>query len=134
MTELTDVPERETLAYARAGDLAAVRAFVAARATAEGLPPERVSMLTLAISELATNTLQHTAGGGRVRVWVDGKQLVVDVVDGGPGALPLGRGMPAPDALRGRGLAIVERLCDVVEVSTGAEGTRVRVRVNLVTE
>jgi anti-sigma regulatory factor (Ser/Thr protein kinase) len=39
--------------------------------------------------------------------------------------------MPAADALRGRGLAIVERVCDAVAVSTVPGGTLVRVRLDL---
>src|SRR4051812_28525441 len=111
------MPEQpDAMSYAEAGDLKAVRAFVAGRASALGRPEGRVGLFTLAISELATNTLQHTAGGGRVRVWADGDQLVCDVVDGG--SLRWFRaGMPAADAVRGRGLAIVERVSDVVEVA-----------------
>lgn len=120
----------DAMSYAEAGDLRAVRAFVAARASAAGLPAERVDLLTVAISELATNTLQHTSGGGRVRLWVDGHQLVCDVVDGGS-LRSFGRVMPAADALRGRGLAIVERVCDAVAVSTVPDGTLVRVRLDL---
>lgn len=132
MTELTGIPAQETISYARAGDLSAVRAFVAARAAALGLSPDRVESLILAVSELATNTLQHTSGGGRVRVWADDGQLVCDVVDGGRAdALQLGRTMPPADAVRGRGLTIVEQVCDIVEVSAASEGTRVRVRLNL---
>jgi anti-sigma regulatory factor (Ser/Thr protein kinase) len=129
MPEPTDVVA-DAMSYAEAGDLRAVREFVANRAAAAGLPPERVDLLTLAISELATNTLQHTGGGGRVSLWVDGGQLVCDVVDGGS-LRSFGRAMPASDALRGRGLAIVERVCDAVDVATVADGTLVRVRLGL---
>jgi serine/threonine-protein kinase RsbW len=125
-----DVADSDAMSYADPGDLKAVRAFVAARASAFGLPAGRVDLLTVAISELATNTLQHTAGGGRVRVWADAGQLICDVVDGGP-LRSFGRQMPAADAVRGRGLALVERVCDVVDVSAVAEGTLVRLRLNL---
>jgi serine/threonine-protein kinase RsbW len=109
-----------------------VRAFVADRATARGLPAERVELLTLAISELVTNTLQHTGGGGRVQVLRDGGQVVCNVIDSAPAtAFRLGRGMPAAEAMRGRGLAIVEQICDTVAVFPAAEGTRVEVRLSL---
>jgi anti-sigma regulatory factor (Ser/Thr protein kinase) len=39
--------------------------------------------------------------------------------------------MPAPDAIGGRGLAIVERVCDDVTTSAGPEGTTVRLRLRL---
>lgn len=126
----TDLAGSDMMSYAESGDLRAVRAFVATRASALGLPAGRVELLTLAVSELATNTLQHTAGDGRVRLWVDGDHLVCDVVDGGS-SRTFGRAMPAADALRGRGLAIVERVCDEVTVSAVCGGTMVRVRLAL---
>ena len=120
------------ISYAHAEDLAAVRAFVAARATTEGLPPERVTMLALAISELATNTLQHTNGGGRVQGPAEGGQLVYNIIDAAPAdSLRWGQTMPSPGVIRGRGLAIVERICDIVDVSPTAEDIRMQVRLKL---
>lgn len=116
--------------YAEPGDLAKVREFVRSHATGLGLPEERAELLTLAVSELATNTLQHTAGGGRVRLWSVNGRVMCDVIDGGP-IRSLGRAMPAADALRGRGLAIVERICDEVGVETAGEGTRVRLALDV---
>jgi len=123
-------PDNDTISYTDADDLMEVRHFVAARAAALGLEAGRVDVLTLAVSELATNTVQHTSGGGHVRVWAQAAQIICDVVDSGP-MRALGRRMPAADSLRGRGLAIVERLCDAVDVYAVAEGTLVRVRLNL---
>jgi serine/threonine-protein kinase RsbW len=128
MTE--QATDADAMAYAQAGDLSAVRAFVAAKASALGLPASRVELLILAVSELATNTLQHTTGGGRIRVWRGGGQVACDVVDGGPLRSP-GHTMPPADMLRGRGLAIVDRVCDGVEVSAVAGGTLVRIWLNL---
>ncbi|SNY71866.1 ATP-binding protein [Paractinoplanes atraurantiacus] len=116
--------------YDEPGDLAPLRDFVRLHATALGLPGSRADLLTLAVSELATNTLQHTEGGGRVRLWAADGRVYCDVIDGGP-VRAFGRGMPAADALRGRGLAIVERICDEVGVEAGAEGTRVRLALDL---
>ena len=123
-------PAVETLPYSRAGELATVRAFVCHRARAAGLSAARVDLLALAVSELATNTLQHTDGGGLVRVWAEAGQLICDVVDQGA---PRGFGgdMPAPGALRGRGLAIVARICDEVAVHADVAGTVVRLRFGL---
>ncbi|MBM0277204.1 ATP-binding protein [Micromonospora tarensis] len=120
----------DTVAYRVATDVRAVRAFVSAWALARGLPADRVELLTLAVSELATNTLQHTTGGGRVRLWAESGQLFCDVVDQGP-TRPLGRGMPAADAVRGRGLAIVEQVCDDVAVLASPGETVVRIRLSL---
>lgn len=113
------------MSYARPADLAEVRAFVRARALDLGLPEHRADLLTLAVSELATNTLQHTAGGGRVRLRLEPGRLLCDVIDQGP-TRRLGRAMPAAQDVRGRGLAIVERICDEVGVESENGSTRVR--------
>jgi len=118
------------MSYTKPGDLARIRAFVRAHAGDLGLPEIRADLLTLAVCELATNTLQHTAGGGRVRLHAEPGRLLCDVIDQGP-MRALGRAMPAADALRGRGLAIVERLCDEVGISAEDGGTRVRLMLLL---
>ncbi|MET7403768.1 ATP-binding protein [Dactylosporangium sp. NPDC005572] len=116
--------------YSAISDLRRLRAFVAARAVALGLAARRAELLTLAVNELATNTLQHTTGGGTVRVWADASGLWCDVVDQGP-PRTFGRPMPPADATGGRGLAIVERICDEVSVFAGTDGTVVRMRLDL---
>jgi serine/threonine-protein kinase RsbW len=132
MAERPPIPGSGTIAYAQAEDLAGVRAFVSDYATGWGLKPDRVDLLILAISELVTNTLQHAGGGGRVHVWLNGGHVVCDVVDAAPaGSVRLGQTMPTVDAVRGRGLAIVERVCDAVEVLSATDGTGVRVRMSL---
>ena len=120
----------DTMPYADPSDLAAVRAFVRGRALALGLPPDRADLLTLAVSELTTNTLLYTDDGGKVRVWVEAGQLVCDVIDQGRHQA-FDREMPPADALRGRGLPIVARVSDEVSTLATAEGTTVRVRLNL---
>ncbi|MEV6846847.1 ATP-binding protein [Actinoplanes sp. NPDC051411] len=113
------------MSYDRPADLAGVRAFVRASAGDLGLPDFRAELLTLAVSELATNTLQHTAGGGRVRLRVEPGRLLCDVIDQGP-IRRLGRAMPAAQEVRGRGLAIVERVCDEIGIESVNGSTRVR--------
>jgi serine/threonine-protein kinase RsbW len=122
-------PAQDTMSYHEADDLAALRAFVRSRAAVLGLPERRVEMLALAVSELATNTLQYTAGGGRVRVWAESGQLYCDVVDGGP-MRAIGD-MPPASSVRGRGLAIVRRIADDVDIIPDTDGTLVRVRMDL---
>jgi serine/threonine-protein kinase RsbW len=124
-------PADESMTYADASDLAAVRAFVRMSALGLGLPASRVELLALAVSELTTNTLQHTSGGGRVRVWTERDQVVCDVVDGG--SMRTFGPMPTAGSVRGRGLAIVERVSDEVSISLDPDGTRVRIRMNLAT-
>jgi anti-sigma regulatory factor (Ser/Thr protein kinase) len=115
----------DEMAYDRPADLAVVRAFVRDRAGDLGLPERRADLLTLAVSELATNTLQHTAGGGRVRLRAEPGRVLCDVIDQGP-MRRLGRAMPAAQEVRGRGLAIVERVCDEVGIESENGNTRIR--------
>jgi anti-sigma regulatory factor (Ser/Thr protein kinase) len=117
--------------YRLVSDLAAIRAFVHDRAIALGLPGERADLLTLAVNELATNTLQYTREGGEVQVWAESGQVFCDVVDQGP-VRSFGGPMPSADAVRGRGLAIVELVCDHVAAFAGARGTVVRMQLGLV--
>jgi len=123
----TSAARVEVMSYTAADDLPAVRAFTQRHAAHLGLDPEQIMSLTIAVSELVTNTLQHTTGGGRVRIWAEDGQVVCDIIDGGP-MRAFGRRMPAADADRGRGLAIVERLCDQVSAIADGEGTIVRLR------
>jgi serine/threonine-protein kinase RsbW len=126
----TGAPAAETMAYHTADHLPAVRAFAQSKAERLGLTPDQAVSLVIAVSELVTNTLQHTSGGGAVRIWAEGDQFACDVIDGGP-LRSFGRQMPAADADRGRGLAIVERLCGQVSAVTSLEGTVVRLRFTL---
>ena len=130
MPETATPGQSDGMAYAVADDLRAVRAFVTERALALGMPAARTELLTLAVSELTTNTLQHTSGGGHIRVWAEAGRLVCDVVDEGE-ERPFGRAMPSAEAIRGRGLAIVERICDSVHTTAVPGGTLVRICLDL---
>jgi anti-sigma regulatory factor (Ser/Thr protein kinase) len=116
--------------YHRPTDLAVVREFVRSEATALGLSRLRADLLAVAVSELATNTLQHTTGGGVVRIWAEADRIRCDVIDRGapPG---FGRAMPPADEPRGRGLAIVERICDEVSIHPDGDDTAVRLSMIL---
>jgi anti-sigma regulatory factor (Ser/Thr protein kinase) len=118
--------EPAVMTYAEPADLGLVRQFVCATAVGLGLPRQRADLLTVAVSELATNTLQHTGDGGRVRVWAEPGRICCEVTDRGR-AQRFGRAMPSPEQPRGRGLAIVERICDEVGVTEGPDGTTVRI-------
>ncbi|GAA2623255.1 hypothetical protein GCM10010399_63130 [Dactylosporangium fulvum] len=120
----------DTASYTAPADLTVVRTFVCARAVALGLPPLRAELLVLAVNELATNTLQHASGGGTVRLWAEAGRLYCEVLDGGP-MRTFGRDMPPADAPGGRGLAIVERICDEVTAFAAPGGTVVRMRLDL---
>ena len=115
------------LAFTRA-DLALVRGFATAHAS--GLAPDRRDDLVLAVNELAANSLRHGGGRGVLRVWNDADSLVCEVADGGRIADPLaGRELPPARTTGGRGLWMVNHLCDLVQVRTTPDGNTVRLRI-----
>ena len=109
-------------------DISATRRTVAQWARSCGLPEERVEVLQLAASELATNSVRHGGGKGTVAMWLDRGAAVVQFTDSGTVLDPLtGRLTPRLDSEGGRGLYLVNQLCDLVQVRSSARGTTVRV-------
>jgi len=112
----------------RAVDVPAVRRTVASWAGSCGLTPEQVESLELAASELATNSVRHGGGGGSVAMWMDGDAAGLEFTDAGQVTEPLtGRLRPDTDAAGGRGLYLVNQLCDLVQLRSSPAGTTVRV-------
>jgi anti-sigma regulatory factor (Ser/Thr protein kinase) len=110
------------------GDLRRLRAFVAGHAERAGLGTEPATGVVLAVSEVASNSIRHGGGHGELRVWTDGPILVCEVSDEGHITSPLvGRVRPVPDAAGGAGLWLANQLCDLVQISSSARGTTVRV-------
>jgi anti-sigma regulatory factor (Ser/Thr protein kinase) len=109
--------------------LAAVRRFVTAQAEAAGLPAERVIDLTIAVSELAANTVAHTGGDGTLAMWLDSDQVICQLTDSGHLADPMAGRIPVPpdQPTGGRGLVLVNQLCDLVRIHTGPGATTIRV-------
>jgi anti-sigma regulatory factor (Ser/Thr protein kinase) len=123
-------PDEKT--YSGSDGLAALRGHLAAGAEREGLGRARVADLVLAVDELATNTLRYARGQGVVRIWREEATLLVEVADGGHIADPLaGRDCPPPDALGGRGLFLVNQLCDLVQLRSSPEGSVIRLHMRL---
>lgn len=115
------------LAYSR--DLRPVRALVARYAADGGLPPHRASDLTLAVSEVAANTLRHASGDGTLLAWRGDAGIVCQVTDSGVIRDPLA-GRRRPDAAAaGQGLWVVNQLCDLVQLRSGPAGTTIRMHV-----
>jgi anti-sigma regulatory factor (Ser/Thr protein kinase) len=108
--------------------LSAVRRFASDHASAAGFDRRRVQDVVLAVSELATNTVVHGGGRGLLRTWRDGDAVVHEVRDGGTIREPLvGRQRPAPGQIGGRGLWLVNEVCDLVQLRSSPAGTVVRV-------
>jgi anti-sigma regulatory factor (Ser/Thr protein kinase) len=95
-----------------------------------GLPGDRRADLVIAASEVAANTLKHTAGGGAVRVWATDDEVLCQLEDGGHITDPLaGYRRPAADAAAGHGLWLVNQVCDLAEIRTGETGTTIRLHM-----
>jgi anti-sigma regulatory factor (Ser/Thr protein kinase) len=110
--------------------LSGLRRFISDQARAVGLPPDRVADATVAVNELVTNTIGHTAGPGTLASWQDNGQLACQLTDSGHIADPLaGRLPPPPDAVTGRGLFVVNHLCDLVRIHTEPGHTTIRIHV-----
>lgn len=114
------------------GDLAALRGLVRDHAGRVGLGWKRCQDLLLAVSEAAANTLIHTREPGTVRIWRHAEALVCEISDHGHITDPLvGRLAPTADVGRGRGLWMVNQLCDLVELHSGVAGTTVRMHISI---
>jgi anti-sigma regulatory factor (Ser/Thr protein kinase) len=107
-----------------------VRDFVTERARSAGFDPARLPDLVLAVNELATNSLRHATGSGVLRTWEDGGTFFCEVVDRGRIDDPLaGRERPTDTTGGGRGLWIVNHLCDLVQVRSSSAGNVVRLHM-----
>ena len=120
----------ERLTYQR--DLRPVRGLVARCARRARLPARRITDLVLAASEVAANTLRHTKAGGTVHLWYDEHEILCQIQDTGVIADPLaGYRTPAGDLPGGKGLWLVNQVCDLVEVRSSTGGTTICLHMRL---
>jgi anti-sigma regulatory factor (Ser/Thr protein kinase) len=128
------LPEPRTgivrLAFA-SEDLVAVRGVVSRVAGTAGLA-RRTAELVTAVNEVATNSIRHGGGGGTLRIWQAQSELVCEISDNGRFDQPLvDRQRPTAELSAPRGLWLANQLCDLVQIRTLAEGTVVRLHMNL---
>lgn len=110
-----------------AGAITALRHAVATCAGESGLRGERLEDFVLAVNELLTNAVRHGGGAGRVAVWCAEDDVVCEVSDHGTGLGTVPPEKPAPDEPGGWGLYLVRELTDTLHITTGPEGTAVRI-------
>jgi anti-sigma regulatory factor (Ser/Thr protein kinase) len=111
--------------------LHALRAFVAGRAEKAGLDDERVDDLVYAVNEVVTNSICHGEGRARVSFWTDDRSVVCEVRDRGWIRDPLaGRVAPRENKVNGRGLWLVNQLCDLVQLRSSPAGTTLRLHID----
>ncbi|OHV33366.1 MULTISPECIES: sensor histidine kinase [Pseudofrankia] len=113
-------------------DLATVRDFVTATATALGVSPDGIERLVFSVNEVATNALQH-GGQGRLTMRLVGRRLVCDITNPSHRATDwfLGYRPPGPGQERGYGLWAVRQLCHLMEIDTHDGHTTVRLHLEI---
>ena len=109
-----------------------VRRFVADQCVIAGVRGARSDEAVLAVNELATNSLLYGGGSGTLRVWTEAGVLIFEVQDRGCIGDPLvGRQRPALNSPGGRGLWIVNQVCDLVQVRQFGLVNVVRVHIRI---
>ena len=122
--------DAEHLRFEGAPSLSAVRRFAWAAASEAGLDRSAQSDLALCVNELAANSILHAAGDGLATIWTEDGALICQVEDDGRFDDPLaGRRRPEVTQLSGRGLWLVNQLCDLVQVRSSTAGSVVRIRI-----
>jgi anti-sigma regulatory factor (Ser/Thr protein kinase) len=95
--------------------------------------PDLAADMLVVVSEAVTNAIRHGDGDITTAWRIDDDQIELEVSDHGPGFTFSRPTWPGPDALAGRGLALIDRLTDWLEVSPlGSDGTTVRMRRSVV--
>ena len=95
------------------------------------LSARRTADLALAVHEVAANSVRHGGGTGSLGCWRSGPGVVVEVRDCGRfDELLVGRQLPPLDDEMGRGLWLAQQLCDLVQLRSSPEGSRVRLHVS----
>jgi anti-sigma regulatory factor (Ser/Thr protein kinase) len=103
---------------------------VLAHAGALRLGVDRADDLSLAVHEVATNSVRHGGGAGTLRIWRDPAALICEVRDQGRiRDVLVGRSIPDSDGEGGRGLWMANQLCDLVQVRSTDQATVVRMHV-----
>jgi anti-sigma B factor antagonist len=120
-------PKREMRLAPVSANLALARAFASAAARRFGLDPRKRHDFTLAANEAVTNAIEHGAplADEKIHLWVsaEGSVLTLAVRDGGH--FDLGPPPGDPLAEHGRGLRLISRLVDRVDVRCGHAHTEV---------
>jgi anti-sigma regulatory factor (Ser/Thr protein kinase) len=113
-----------------AGPLASVRNLVSRHARAAGLERSRAEELMTAVNEVATNSVRHGGGGGRLRIWQEDAAVVCEIRDSGRFSNPLvDRQRPSSSHNAPRGLWLANQLCDLVQIRNFADGTVIRLHM-----
>jgi anti-sigma regulatory factor (Ser/Thr protein kinase) len=117
----------------RAEDLRRLRRAINDLPETTLLPAARVKQLTVAVNELASNSIEHGGGRATVAIWTEPGLFVCQLDDSGKFSNPMAGWMPPPKgSSRGRGLLIVHELSDLVRIHQRPGGTSIRLHINLI--
>lgn len=110
-------------------DMTGLRQVSAQFAARHGLDRPRTQDLVLALTELASNSLEHAHSPATVLLSATDDHLICQVRDTGHITNPLaGREPASPEELRGRGLLLVHELADLVLIHTVEGSTTVEIQ------
>ncbi|MEO8898740.1 MAG: sensor histidine kinase [Candidatus Dormibacter sp.] len=110
--------------------LGSLRALVGREAARAGLLSGKIADMVLAVNEVATNSITHGGGSGRLRIWRESAALVCEVSDRGQvDSALVDRRRPDAQPDDSRGLWMANQLCDLVQLRSSSSGTTVRVHV-----
>ncbi len=114
------------------GDVTELRHEVQRWAVEHGIAERKASDLAIAVHEAAVNSIRHGGGRGVLRSWVTMDAATCEIADAGRIRDPLaGRLLAPPFAPGGRGLWLINHLCDLVQIRETTTGTAVRVHQQL---
>jgi serine/threonine-protein kinase RsbW len=110
-----------------------LRLLVASTARRVGLGADRGQDLALAVTEAAGNVVKYGGDTGQFElIRDDNRALIAQISDHGPGMTsPTPGSASDAESEGGRGLRLIDCLCDRVDYRTGPAGTTVRMEVNL---
>jgi anti-sigma regulatory factor (Ser/Thr protein kinase) len=124
--------DAEQLAFGH-DELRSVRVFSSRLAGELSFGGDRCMDAAAAVNELAGNSIVHGGGRGTVWGWEGDGRLIFQVSDAGRIADPLaGRRRPTIEQAHGRGLWMVNQLCDLVQIRSGIGGTSVRISFDVI--
>ena len=124
---LTRRPDRAQELSFDASDLGHLRRIVHRLVIEAGVATDAGEDLVLAAHELATNSIQHGGGWGRLATWREADALVVEIRDTGRITDPMvGRYLTSGLSENGRGVWMANQLCDLVQVRSTPDETSIR--------
>jgi sigma-B regulation protein RsbU (phosphoserine phosphatase) len=125
-------PERELVLPNEPARLSEIRAFVTAFLNDVRVSVDDSQDISIAVAEASGNAVLHgrrPGGRGEIRVGCkfDGEGVTLTIADDGPGFELVDDGERVPDryAAGGRGLFLMRKLMDSIDIESSAHGTKV---------